>query len=304
MMTRASNKQLYCWDFTLFLRVTREEQEEEENEHSSFKTGDHSLIKKQLREICKGGTFQLEEGEKSKKLHYQGRISLKKKRRKSEIVKLATTTFLKGIHWSPTSNANKGNHDYVTKEHTRIEGPWDLNELESYVPRQIRAIKELRPFQRYIIEDAQVWNTRTINVVLNPEGCVGKSILKGWLRAYKIGRPLPAINDFKDIMRMVMDMPTSSLYLMDMPKAMKKDKLGGMYAAIETIKDGYAWDDRYSFKEKVFDCPNIWIFTNTAPDMDLLSRDRWKIWGVTTDTYELYPWVEATKCDSDGDAYT
>lgn len=90
---------------------------------------------------------------------------------------------------------------------------------------------------------------------------------------------------------------------MDMPRAMKKDKLGGMYSAIETIKDGYAWDDRYQFKEKAFDSPNIWIFTNTAPDMDLLSRDRWKIWGVTTDTYELFPWKEEIKCDSDGDEY-
>lgn len=301
MMTRSSNKQLYCWDFTLFLGVVLPATEGVD-ESDNFKLWDYTLIKKQLREICKSGTFQLEEGEKTKKLHYQGRISLKKKRRKSEIVKLATETFLRGIHWSPTSNANKGNHDYVTKDHTRVDGPWDITEC-TYVPRQIREIKELRPFQQQIIEDAKKWNTRIINVVLNPEGCVGKSILKGWLRAYKIGRPLPAINDYKDIMRMVMDMPTSSLYLMDMPRAMKKDKLGGMYSAIETIKDGYAWDDRYQFKEKAFDSPNIWIFTNTAPDMDLLSRDRWKIWGVTTDTYELFPWKEEIKCDSDGDEY-
>jgi hypothetical protein len=52
------------------------------------------------------------------------------------------------------------------------------------------------------------------------------------------------------------------------------------YSAVETIKDGYAYDDRYSFKEKVFDCPNIWIFCNVLPDLNLLSMDRWKIWDI------------------------
>ena len=28
-----------------------------------------------------------------------------------------------------------------------------------------------------------------------------------------------------------------------------------MYAGIESVKSGYAYDDRYSFKDKYFDCP-------------------------------------------------
>lgn len=269
------SKQLYCWDFTLHL-------------NESLGKNDFLKVKKQLNEICKAGNFQLEEGEKTGKLHFQGRISLKQKRRKTEIIKLATLTFLRGIHWSPTSNENKGNFDYVTKEFTRVAGPWDLKKKDDYIPRQVREITELRPFQQHIVKDADVWDTRHINVVYNPEGCIGKSRLKLWLRCYKIGRTIPPVNDYKDMMRMVMDMPTSRLYLIDMPKAYKKDKLGGLYSAIETIKDGYAWDDRYAFKDKVFDCPNIWVFTNTLPDFDLLSKDRWLIWSVTTDTYEIF----------------
>lgn len=268
-------KQLYCWDFTL-------------HANDLYTKTDNAKLQKHLNDICKKGFFQLEEGEKTGKLHFQGRVSLKDRRRKTEIIKLATTTFLRGIHWSPTTNENKGNYDYVTKNFTRINGPWDIKEKPDYIPRQVREISSLRPFQQKIVDNAGVWDTRHINLVYCPTGNVGKSRLVGYLRAYKIGRPLPPVNDFKDVMRMVMDMPTSQLYLIDMPRAMKKDKLGGLYSAIETIKDGYAYDDRYHFQEKVFDCPNIWVFTNTLPDLTLLSKDRWVIWSITTDTYDLY----------------
>lgn len=269
------SKQLYCWDFTL--HVSKE-----------LTKNDYSKVKKQLKEICKSGNFQLEEGEKTGKLHFQGRVSLKKKRRKTEIIKLATTTFLSGIHWSPTSNENKGNFEYVTKEFTRIAGPWDITEKTRYIPRQVREITKLRPFQQHILNDANVWNTRHINVIYDPNGNIGKSRLKMYLGAHGLGRNIPPVNDYRDVMRMVMDMPKSKLYIIDMPRAYKKDKLGGLYSAIEHVKDGYAYDDRYKYDDDYFDCPNIWVFTNTLPVFELLVRDRWLIWGVTTDTYELY----------------
>lgn len=272
-------KQLYCWDFTLHC-------------NELYTKDDYMTVRAHISEIAKSGNFQLEEGEKTGKLHYQGRISLKKKRRKTEIIKLATDEFLKGIHWTPTSNENKGNFDYVTKQHTRVQGPWDIKEKNRYIPRQIREIKTLRPFQQQIVDNVGVWNTRHINIVYDEKGCNGKSVLKGYLRAYGLGRPLPPINDYRDMLRMVCDVPTAKLYLVDMPRAIKKNKLGGFYAAIETIKDGYAYDDRYTFTEKFFDSPNIWIFTNTLPEFTLMSKDRWITWSITEDTHELVKWEE------------
>jgi hypothetical protein len=74
-----------------------------------------------------------------------------------------------------------------------------------------------------------------------------------------------------------------------MPRALKKDKLGGFYSAIESVKDGYAYDDRYTFTEKIFDCPNIWVTSNSLPEFNLLSKDRWRIWEVNQDK-ELVPY--------------
>ena len=102
-----------------------------------------------------------------------------------------------------------------------------------------------------MIADAKVWNTRTINVVLDFKGNIGKSTLVNYIRAHRLGRRIPPVNDFKDLMRMVMDMPTSSLYLIDMPRSMSKSGLLGLYSAIEEVKNGYAFDDRYKFTERI-----------------------------------------------------
>jgi len=56
-----------------------------------------------------------------------------------------------------------------------------------------------------------------------------------------------------------------------------------MSAAIEEIKNGYAYDDRYRFQEAMFEPPHVWVFTNTMPDTKLLSLDRWKFWTITDD---------------------
>lgn len=179
---------------------------------------------------------------------------------------------------------------YQIKLDTRIEGPWKDDDVVIYIPRQVRQINVLRPFQQTIIDNLSDWDTRRINVVYDTTGCIGKSTLVGYCRAHQLARCLPTVTDCKDMMRMVCDMPTATSYIIDMPRSMNKERLGGFYSAIEMLKDGYAYDDRYSFKEKVFDSPNIWIFTNDLPNTGYASRDRWKVWCISED-YKLleYP---------------
>lgn len=257
----ATKSQVCTWDFTLPETAL-----------------DTKAINEWLKLECKKWAYQLEAGGESGYKHYQGRISLKVKTR-SMIGKLHTE-----CHWSATSKENADNQFYVVKEDTRISGPW--SDKDAYIPRQIREIEALRPWQQSIIDDAKIWNTRNINMVYCPHGNTGKSTLAGWIRAYGLGRVLPPVNDYKDLLRMVYGIESSSLYIFDMPRSMKKDKLSGFFAAVETIKDGYAYDDRYEFKEKNFDCPNIWIFTNILPELGYLSKDRWIFWNIS-DNMEL-----------------
>lgn len=278
--------QLYMFDMTV--------PTEEEN----FFELKWPLFVEDFNEIAKKWVFQLERGEETGYVHVQARVSLHKKKRLNEFKSFKNFTknkLFESAHVSPTSNNALDDDHYCGKLDTRILGPWRHDDdvvkecKPQYIPRQVREITEMRPFQKAIIKSLTVWDTRTINCVIQPPGKVGKSILISICRAYKYARVLPPVNDTKDLLRMVCDMPTSKAYLFDMPRAMNKDRLYQFYAAIETIKDGYAYDDRYHFTEKVFDCPNIWIFTNSKPDCNLLSKDRWVFWTVNPNNYELCP---------------
>lgn len=232
-------------------------------------------LKQKLKEICKSWTFQLEQGEKTGFLHYQGRISLKTKLRIGTLIK---SWNIPETHFSITTNENRDNNFYVMKQDTRKGGPW--SDKDPYIPRQVRDIKDLLPWQQEVVDSANAWDTRTINIIVDHCGNIGKSTLSTYLNVFRIGRSIPPCNDFKDIMRIVMNTEKMRLYLFDIPRALPKKNLCFMYGAIEKIKDGYCFDDRYSFQEEYFDCPNVWVFTNELPKLEWLSNDRWKFWHV------------------------
>lgn len=256
------------WDFTYHL--------------CGDKWDDHLEVIGLLKHFCKKYTFQLEKCPTTGNLHYQGRFSLGVKKRKNELVKMLNDMEWVNVAISPTSDANRDNNFYVTKSDSSVLGPWCEKDLQIYIPRQFREViaMGLHPWQQTIQDDVGVWNTRTINIIFDQQGCIGKSSITGILGCQYLARSMPPMNDYKDIMRMVMDVPTSKMYLIDMPRAINQTKVDGLYAAIEEVKNGHAWDDRYSFKEKWFDCPNIWVFCNRLPGIHLLSKDRWKVWQV------------------------
>lgn len=231
-------------------------------------------LKEKFKLTCKAWTFQLEQGEKTDYRHYQCRISLKNRVRRHQVSDILE---MKEIHVSNTTNENKDNTFYVIKNDTKVAGPWC--DKDPYIPRQVRDIK-LYPWQEYILNTRTVWNTRTINIIVDDDGNIGKTTLSTYLSVHKLGRAIPALNDFRDIMRIVMNTDKTNLYLFDIPRSIPKKYLGPLYAGIEKIKDGYCFDDRYSFKEEYFDCPNVWVFTNEQPKESWLSKDRWKYWKI------------------------
>lgn len=228
---------------------------------------------------CKKWVFQKERGEDGY-VHYQVRVSLQKKKRVGKFVK-EMVALNWGVHVTPTSEENSTNFNYVMKEETRIEGPW--TDQDSKIPSHLQEIPVWRPWQQKVVDSIKKIEPRTINVIRDPRGNNGKSYLSSWLAVRKLARRLPAINDTKDVMRMVMDAPKAKCYFIDLPRAQDKKRLHNLIAAIEEIKNGYAYDDRYQFKEEFFEVPNIWIFTNMWIPSELLSVDRWTLWTIDSD---------------------
>lgn len=274
------NPQLCRWAFTLndndILLL--------ENEYSNHVSG----LSKVLENITKPKwIFQLERGSETERLHFQGRMSFKKAKRKNEILKLFPDEY-RSISLRIEGDEERSTFYCMKKDETFRDGPWSNENTPLYIPRQVREIENLHEWQVKIIELAKEWDTRSIHIIYDTSGNIGKSTLCTYMGVHRLAKLLPFCNDYKDILRMTYDVGNYSAYLIDMPRAINKERLYQFFAAIETIKSGYCYDDRYKFQDRYFDCPQIFVFTNMMPDLDLLSIDRWIIW--TVNNLQLVPY--------------
>lgn len=278
----SDNKKYTAWDFTL----KYDDKYNEENH-----------LGKHLKEIAKGhSTFQLEESIEGYK-HWQGRIITKKQYRENEILKIAREGFLKGIHWSLTSNANKNNMDYCSKDFTRIKGPWEISKLNKVLTKQMEWFlkQELRPWQSQLKKLIEPFDMRKIHLVYDERGNNGKSLFTEYMELEDRIYELPPYRLMDDIFQWVCSVGGQKAFAVDMPRGMKKDKLGDFYSGIEIIKNGVAFDKRYNAKKIRFTRPNIVVFTNELPVLNLMSLDRWVIWEIDED-HELVPYVPPADC--------
>ena len=250
-----------------------------------------SVIIAQLKKIAKRYTFQLEKGEQTGYVHYQGRFCLIKKHRKPELMKMFDTIPVPNF-LEPTANPTyyAGDLFYVMKEETRLDGPWSEKLQEKYIPRQYRGMLErLYPYQQQIFDSAEVFDTRIINMIYCPHGNMGKSTIASCCELFANGIDLPPVNDAEKLIQSCCDICEGkgqrcpSPIFVDLPRAMNKDRLNGIYTAIEQIKKGKLFDLRYKYKDYWIDAPQIWVFSNIDPDISMLSKDRWKLWTIDDD---------------------
>lgn len=263
------------------------------------------LVLEQLRKIAKRYTFQLEKGNTTGYLHYQGRMSLIKKHRKSELMEMFDIIPVPN-YLEPTvdSVAKKGDMFYVMKDETRVEGPWTERDQEKFIPLQYQGmLPKLYPYQKAIYDSGLVFDTRTINMLYCPYGNIGKSTIASVSELFANGIDLPPVNDAEKIVQSACDicmakrLRSPSPIFIDMPRAMNKERLNGIYTAIEQIKKGKLYDLRHTYKDWWINSPTIWVFSNIEPEFDLLSRDRWKVW-IVDENKQLQKYVPGGFYDS------
>lgn len=238
-----------------------------------------------FNKMFKKWAFQLEKGENTDYLHYQCRVSTRTKSRNEPSIK--------GVHpdaITPTSNNNKDNDFYVLKEATCVNGPWTDKDQPKSLTKQLSIFKkrDFYPWQSSLLEIANIWDDRFIDVIYDTEGKLGKSIFSEYLEHENIAEEVPPYRSMEDIFQWVAGRPIKKVYIFDMPRGMKKDKLAEFYSGIEVIKNGVAYDKRHYPKKIRFDRPRIFIFTNSLPKFELLSMDRWKVWRIRNKCLEVY----------------
>lgn len=238
---------------------------------------------------CSKWTFQKEKAA-SGLVHYQCRVSWKQKRR-------STNGFIPG-HWSQTSKGAMNDFSrYVTKCETRVEGPWsDKDEVE--LPDDwLEGIDAPLSWQQEVIDKCKLkGNGRVVNIIVDPQGGIGKTTL-----AELLIKEIPHVyyldvgtnrRDLKLEVASYLKGLGSHIYLkktltfvIDVPRAdeMKPE----MWATIERIKGRNVSETRYATTVIRFMIPHVWVFVNAIPDRKYLSADRWKLWGVNTNTMKL-----------------
>lgn len=274
----------------------------------TFKAEDfdeHAEVGAWLRKFCKNWVYQLEKGAETGYLHYQARVSLMVKRRPCEMIAnwAAISEGMPKPHITPTSTAASTSFCYVMKGDTRVEGPWSDKDKVVYIPRQYRGMeKTLMPWQQKVWDSADDFEPRKINYVYCQTGNKGKTVIASLMELHDRGIDLPPVNDQKELVQSTCDILEATdnrepkTVFIDMPRAMHKDKLNGIFSAIEQIKKGKVYDLRYKYKAWWFDSPQVWVFSNTLAATEMLSRDRWLIWTITEDM-ELVPYVPSYPAD-------
>lgn len=271
--------QLYCYDFTCF-----------ETDGYSYLD-----VAKVLARVCKKFVFQLETAPTTKKLHWQGRVSLTVKKRLHELKDIMSGPMLI-TRWSPTSQKGKATFDYVMKEDTRVEGPWsDKDWKPPVMPAELKAIAALFPWQQAIVDDCSQMDEvkRKINVIVDVTGGQGKGLLRKYLHFHKIAKSIPTTTRVDTIMAWAMKFPARA-YIVDMPRGtgMKKDVIE-MWRGLECLKDGRAYETRYVPQDMEMEfAPHIWVMTNEKPDMRYLSTDRWVMWLIDPKDQVLMPYSD------------
>lgn len=257
---------------------------------------DREVVIRKLESVGDLGAFQVEKGNETGYVHIQIRIRFKIKTRNPSKVLLP----LKG-HYSPTCKANQGNLEYVTKDNTRIAGPWFIGDskvkgppLGSGLPRQYQYAAEHPNALQQTIYDSLVAtrenpglvDNRIVNIVVDPSGH-GTKTSAGFVAECLYGAiVLPAFNDYKDLLQATacilidrQEISPCGVFL-DLPRAIDQSRLNGIFSAIESIKDGRVIDCRHKLRQWKFNSPAVWVFSNTMPQQSHLSLDRWRIWNI------------------------
>lgn len=137
---------------------------------------------------------------------------------------------------------------------------------------------KLLPWQGQVIADLKEQNERQCTVILDREGANGKSYLSKHLVVRYGYAYVPPMTTTEDYMFMAMAHPNAKGFVFDIPRAENSQQEKAMWSAMETIKNGYLYDKRYSFTEKWIEPPKMLVFTNDKPPSNMLSADRWRVY--------------------------
>jgi len=237
--------------------------------------------------------FQLERGEVSGKLHYQGCFRTKIRQRQRTLLEKFEVEFLDFDISMITINRMCGsweeNYAYCTKEDTRVGSSFVVcDALITYEGMDIKFLEKEDtrfPWQEKLINElfdsgtfrVKTPDSRKIYWIANQQGNCGKSKLAKYLCFNSNTCIKVPFGTASQIRSAVISAGPRKIYLLDIPKTLgDDDSLASIISSIEHVKDGHVCSAFYGkYTSMMFAPPHVVIFSNMRCPRKLMSADRW-----------------------------
>lgn len=205
--------------------------------------------------------------------HIQGYVEFKSNTRFTTLKRICDR-----VHWEKARGDRESNVKYCCKD--------ENFESNIPLPRRERLLKRLydnvewRPWQQRVIDLVKndTYDDRCIYWFWEPDGCVGKSFLTKYIYLkygclicsgkaqdifYQVKTFLDENEEIDDLI-VVCDIPRSLTGYVS-------------YVAIEKLKDGLINSGKYEGGTVPWATSKIFCFSNSLPNLDGVSRDRWVV---------------------------
>ncbi len=147
---------------------------------------------------------------------------------------------------------------------------------ESDSDSTLKLITDLRPWQQKVLDTfLTTADDRTINWVYDKKGGCGKTqFLKYMVHHHKVA--FSRGGRYSDVCNLIFkqNMNQCKAVFLDIPREAGADV---SYSALEAIKDGLISNTKYQTGSKAFNSPHVFVFSNSPPDLEKFTADRWNV---------------------------
>jgi len=203
--------------------------------------------------------------------HLQGYLEFKNQIRQS-------TLWKHGFKRAKLSKANGTliqNYNYCSKDCNFKYGRFNPEKI-NYKER----IEKFFKWEEIVIEELKEKpNDRTINWIWEPEGCTGKTTFQKWIFTHMknvavlSGKSSDMKNGIVEFIKQIGETP--DIVLINIPRCVDDRFIS--FEGIESIKDMFFYSGKYEGLMVCGKRPHLYIFANTPPKTENMSRDRWVI---------------------------
>lgn len=255
-----------------------------------------------LHENCEDYVFQLEQGEVSGKLHYQGCFKTLNRVRHSTLLSRFVQRF-SCIHredlcinltidrmqatWTESVT-------YCTKAETRVGNIISMKKAIPYSGEDTAFLDDESkryPWQNFIygkvFENDKVSivpaGDREIYWIFDPWGNSGKSKFVKYLCTNNSDVVKVSFGTAAQLRSSIISIGPKAVYLIDTPRTLdSNDSIPALISTLEDIKNGFVVSSFYGkHQQLLMDPPHVIVFSNKACPQDMLSKDRWLSYKMT-----------------------